>query len=238
MIQRLLVDPATDMLADRILVSEGLARPRERLLAPLHLHALRARLDAMFGGFVDSTTHGAPTAVGGHSAWTVVEARDSGSATIYTCVSYVIADRHLYRLSVSANGNRSRPAEFDSLVAAMSGVHFQSAPNSGLPASQTAQRARQRYVLNALRAGGNDRQDQLRRMPAADIDAVFDIAQRASDLTVAPGNARNRMASGTAVTPDDIRCAHEITARHGHGDAVGLMLRFPCHSYSCHRCNE
>jgi hypothetical protein len=132
----------------------------------------RARLDAMFGGLVDSRTHGAPTAVGGHSAWTVVEARDSGSATVYTCVTYVIADRHLYRLSVSANGNRSRPPEFDSLVSAMSGVHFESAPNSGLPASQTAQRARQRYVLNALRAGGNDRQDHLRRMPAADIDAV------------------------------------------------------------------
>lgn len=139
----------------------------------------RAALDAKFDSSIDSKTHGAPTAVGGHSAWTVVEARESGSATVYTCVTYVIVDQHLYRLSVSATGERGRPPEFDSLVQAMSGVRFEVAPHTELPASQTTQRLRQRYVLNNLRAGGNDRQDHLRRMPAADIDAVARDALRA-----------------------------------------------------------
>jgi hypothetical protein len=132
----------------------------------------RASLDTKFDSAIDSKSHGAPTAVGGHSAWTVVEARESGSATVYTCVTYVIVASHLYRLSVSATGERGRPPEFDSLVLAMSGVRFEVAPHTELPASQTAQRLRQRYVLNTLRAGGNDRQDHLRRMPTADIDAV------------------------------------------------------------------
>ncbi len=95
----------------------------------------------MFGGSVDSRSHGAPTAVGGHSAWTVVEARESGSATVYTCVTYVIVDRHLYRLSVSANGDRSRPPEFDSLVFGDVRSALRECTEPGLPASQTAQRA-------------------------------------------------------------------------------------------------
>lgn len=86
----------------------------------------RAMLDARFGNAVDSKNEGAPTAVGGHSAWTVVLARESrDSPTNYVCVTYVIVDEHLYRLAVTAQALSGRPPEFDSLVGAMSGVAFE-----------------------------------------------------------------------------------------------------------------
>jgi hypothetical protein len=86
----------------------------------------RAMLDARFGNAVDSKTEGAPTGVGGHSAWTVVDAREShDAATSYICVTYVIVDDHLYRLTVTAQAFAGRPPEFDSLVKAMSGVAFE-----------------------------------------------------------------------------------------------------------------
>jgi hypothetical protein len=86
----------------------------------------RAMLDARFGNIVESKTEGAPTGVGGHSAWTVVDARESkDSLTDYVCVTYVIVDEHLYRLTVTAQGSARRPPEFDSLVRAMSGVSFE-----------------------------------------------------------------------------------------------------------------
>jgi hypothetical protein len=87
----------------------------------------RAMLDARFGNVVESKTEGAPTAVGGHSAWTVVDARESRGSqqTDYICVTYVIVDDHLYRLTVTAHASAGRPPEFDSLVKAMSGVAFE-----------------------------------------------------------------------------------------------------------------
>ena len=87
----------------------------------------RAQLDRRYHGGVDSQTVGAPTSVGGHSAWTVVDAREQGSSelTRYTCLSYVIVDQHLYRLIVTADGNPGRPPEFDALVKALSGVSFE-----------------------------------------------------------------------------------------------------------------
>jgi hypothetical protein len=86
----------------------------------------RAMLDSRFGGDVESKTEGAPTGVGGHSAWTVVDAREShGGPTDYICVTYVIVDDHLYRLTVTAQSSAGRPPEFDSLVKAMSGVAFE-----------------------------------------------------------------------------------------------------------------
>ena len=87
----------------------------------------RAMLDARFGKSVDSRTDGAPTAVGGHSAWTVVDtaAARSSAHPGYICVTYVIVDQHLYRLAVSADGSDGRPREFDSLVRALSGVWFE-----------------------------------------------------------------------------------------------------------------
>jgi hypothetical protein len=87
----------------------------------------RALLDRRYRGAVESKTLGAPTSLGGHSAWTVVDAREDSSAdhTHYTCLSYVIVDQHLYRLEVTADGSPGRPPEFDSLVKALSGVSFQ-----------------------------------------------------------------------------------------------------------------
>jgi hypothetical protein len=86
----------------------------------------RAMLDARFGKVVDSKTEGAPTALGGHSAWTVVDASEShGAQTGYICVTYVIVDGHLYRLTVTAQSPAGRPPEFDALVKALSGITFE-----------------------------------------------------------------------------------------------------------------
>jgi hypothetical protein len=85
----------------------------------------RALLDVKFGKTLESKAQGAPTDVGGHSGWTVVDLRDARSATDYTCVTYVIVDQHLYRLKVSAGGSDGRPPEFDALVKALSGVTFE-----------------------------------------------------------------------------------------------------------------
>ena len=87
----------------------------------------RALLDNRYRGSVESKTLGAPTSVGGHSAWTVVDAREDGSSdrTHYTCLTYVIVDQHLYRLAVTAEGSPGRPPEFDALVRALSGVNFE-----------------------------------------------------------------------------------------------------------------
>ena len=94
----------------------------------------RALLDRRYHGGVESETLGAPTSVGGHSAWTVVDARSGSSdLTRYTCLTYVIVDQHLYRLAVSADGSPARPPEFDALVKALSGVSFElvQRPNRG-----------------------------------------------------------------------------------------------------------
>jgi len=88
--------------------------------------AYRATLDRRYHGNVESKTLGAPTSVGGHNAWTVVDARGgSGDITRYTCLTYVIVERHLYRLAVTADGSPARPPEFDALVKALSGVSFE-----------------------------------------------------------------------------------------------------------------
>jgi hypothetical protein len=87
----------------------------------------RAALDRRYHGSVESKTLGAPTSVGGHSAWTVVDARSaSADLTHYTCLTYVIVDQHLYRLAVTADGSPGRPPEFDDLVKALSSVSFES----------------------------------------------------------------------------------------------------------------
>jgi hypothetical protein len=87
----------------------------------------RALLDRRYRGEVQSKALGAPTSIGGHSAWTVVDAHEGNSSdlTHYTCLSYVIVDQHLYRLAVTADGSPGRPPEFDALVKALSGVTFE-----------------------------------------------------------------------------------------------------------------
>jgi len=88
--------------------------------------AYRAQLDRRYQGGVESKTLGAPTSVGGHSAWTVVDAHSGSSELMhYTCLTYVIVDQHLYRLAVTANGSPGRPPEFDALVKALSGITFE-----------------------------------------------------------------------------------------------------------------
>ena len=69
----------------------------------------RASLDARFAHAIDSRSQGAPTNVGGHSGWTVVEARTPGDReTKYACVTYVIVEQHLYRLAVTASASSGR----------------------------------------------------------------------------------------------------------------------------------
>jgi hypothetical protein len=86
----------------------------------------RASLDARFDYPFNSKSEGAPTDVGGHSGWTVVSTRPGASSgtTRYVCLTYVLVDQHLYRLMVSAEG-ATRPPAFDSLVSALSGIHFE-----------------------------------------------------------------------------------------------------------------
>jgi hypothetical protein len=99
--------------------------------------AYRAQLDARLHSAVDSRTLGAPTSLGGHSAWTVVDARQQAGHTVYDCISYVIVDRHLYRFAVTASAAQgSRPAEFDALVRALSQVSF--GPVRGAATAPTA----------------------------------------------------------------------------------------------------
>jgi hypothetical protein len=87
----------------------------------------RAILDGKFGGPVESKDQGAPTGVGGHSGWTVVDLREPNRSSQggYTCITYVIVDQHLYRLTVSAGATDPRPPEFDALVRALSGITFE-----------------------------------------------------------------------------------------------------------------
>lgn len=89
--------------------------------------AYRSSLDARFDPSIDSKTEGAPTAINGHSAWTVVDARHASQAhSVYVCVTYLIVDQHLYRLAVSASSaTAARPPEFDALVRTMSDITFE-----------------------------------------------------------------------------------------------------------------
>jgi hypothetical protein len=126
----------------------------------------RATLDARFDRSIESKTQGAPTAIDGHSGWTVVDTHpgQAPSTTVYTCVSYVIVEQHLYRLTVRATSAEGRPHEFDSLVGTLSSVKFEDVHPS-LPASQSARTLTREFALNRLRADRNDWQDDVRRVP-------------------------------------------------------------------------
>jgi hypothetical protein len=94
--------------------------------------AYRATLDPRFQPTIDSKTEGAPTAINGHSAWTVVDAQRGPQAqTAYVCVTYLIVDQHLYRIAVSASSaTAARPPEFDALVRTMSAITFEAVPRA------------------------------------------------------------------------------------------------------------
>jgi hypothetical protein len=95
----------------------------------------RAALDTRFAYALDSKDQGAPTNIGGQSGWTVVSVKPGSGATAYTCLTYVLAEQHLYRLLVSASGATSRPPEFDVLVTSLSGIQFEPPAGSAAPAT-------------------------------------------------------------------------------------------------------
>jgi len=99
--------------------------------------AYRSSLDTRFASTIDSKTEGAPTAINGHSAWTVVDARrESHAHTVYVCVTYLIVDQHLYRFEVSASSaTAARPPEFDALIRTMSDITFEPVPGAAAPAA-------------------------------------------------------------------------------------------------------
>ncbi len=102
----------------------------------------RASLDRRFGSDIDSQMQGAPTSLGGHSAWTIVDARPQSGHTLYVCVSYVIVDEHLYRLAVTATGAGHRPADFDALVRALSRISFEPVHRTQASAARVGETAR------------------------------------------------------------------------------------------------
>jgi hypothetical protein len=110
---------------------DAAAPPGSSVASPVY----RASLDGRFQPIIDSQTEGAPTAINGHSAWTVVDARRGSRAqTEYLCVTYVIVDQHLYRIAVSASSaSTARPAEFDALVRTMSDMTFEPLPRETTP---------------------------------------------------------------------------------------------------------
>lgn len=105
----------------------------------------RAALQSRFDKTLDATAQGTMTAVGGNPGWTLIDAhKDAHSPfALYTCTTYVIVDQHLYRFMVRAAGARTRPAEFDAVVKAISNVTFTSpsGPGDAVPASGAAPRA-------------------------------------------------------------------------------------------------
>jgi TonB family protein len=69
--------------------------------------------------------HGETTAINGHAAWTTVSARRTDNGTgVYTCVTYVVVDQHLYRFVADAMGGDTRPPDFEAAVRAMSELTF------------------------------------------------------------------------------------------------------------------
>lgn len=106
--------------------------------------AYRTALDNRFRDNLQLQSEGAPTSIGGVSGWTVVRAApaqrgaDPAGPTHYLCLTYVIVQRHLYRLSVTADGTDHRPPEFDGLVRLLSRIRFTTGPASAPPGSAGA----------------------------------------------------------------------------------------------------
>jgi hypothetical protein len=102
----------------------------------------RAALQSRFDKTLDTKAQGAMTAVGGSPGWTLIDAHKEARSplALYTCITYVIADRHLYRFMVRAVAARTRPAEFDAVVKAISNVTFTSTsgPRDTVPGSSAA----------------------------------------------------------------------------------------------------
>jgi hypothetical protein len=90
--------------------------------------AYREGLHADFDDNLGSNAHGEATSIAGHTAWTTISAHlwEPGPVVDYTCITYVIANQHLYRLHTFARGTaKKRPADFDAAVRAMSDITFE-----------------------------------------------------------------------------------------------------------------
>jgi TonB family protein len=86
----------------------------------------RATLQKEFNEDLGPTSSGRATVIAGHDAWTTIDARRSGhdSSIKYACVTYLVVDQHLYRVSASADGGDTRPPDFDAAVRVISELAF------------------------------------------------------------------------------------------------------------------
>jgi hypothetical protein len=72
----------------------------------------------------EHSKHSKATSLGGHPAWTVGEALHLGPITLYSWLTYVIVDQHLYNFKVSGSGPDGT-ADFDSLLKGVYSVAFE-----------------------------------------------------------------------------------------------------------------
>ena len=102
----------------------------------------RAIVQSRFDKSLEPKAQGAMTAVGGHPGWSLIDAHQEAHSpsALYTYITYVIVDQHLYRLMVRAIGRRQRPPEFDAAVKAISDITFEppSQPADSRPRSGAA----------------------------------------------------------------------------------------------------
>lgn len=87
----------------------------------------RAMVQSRFDKLLDPKAQGAMTVVGGYPGWSLIDAHQQAHSpsSLYTYITYVIVDQHLYRLVVRAIGHRLRPPEFDAVVKAISDITFE-----------------------------------------------------------------------------------------------------------------
>ena len=88
----------------------------------------------------DPTAHPQATTVAGHDAWSIVTVRSGGLLTInFRCVTYIVADQHLYRLVASATGtDKKPPPDYEAAVRVMSALTFVPVDQSSLANTGTA----------------------------------------------------------------------------------------------------
>lgn len=94
--------------------------------------AYRTALQENFGDDLGPKSHSQATSISGNTAWTMFSAVQPIPAPVvdYTCITYVIANNHPYRLRVyteaiyASHAPITRPPDFDAAVKAMSHITF------------------------------------------------------------------------------------------------------------------
>jgi hypothetical protein len=97
----------------------------------------RATVQSRFDQGLDPKAQGAMTSVGSHPGWTLIAAQKGvhSPGILYSCITYVIVDQHLYRLVVRALVvGMTRPVEFDAVVRAISDATFERAAQTRVSA--------------------------------------------------------------------------------------------------------